>query len=97
MAKKKNEVTSVRGVSVNELWTMLREGKPFPEGVCRNYELDPPFFDCDQMEEYTSELANRGNGLVVNKAVPTKEEVKVVEKITRDPEAPHLQDSYQGE
>lgn len=79
------EVTSVRGHSVEDLYTIMREGRPYPEGVCRNFELNPPFFDCDDIDTMVPRPEAFSGGSVVLKSMEN-DRSEVVE-VTRS-EAP---------
>ena len=39
----------VRGYSLEDLWGMFKRREPLPEGVCRNWQTQDVFFDCDEL------------------------------------------------
>ena len=51
MAKAKSTYT-VHGKTVEELDQMRADGVPFPEGTCRDYSKNPPYYECENEEQH---------------------------------------------
>lgn len=72
--------TTINGKTVEELYEMLKNGERMPEGTCRDYTKNPPFYECGDEEAH--QALQDVTVVAFGNAVPGTPEFAAVEEDT---------------